>query len=277
MIDRLPPQSIEAEQSVLGSILIDRDAVIEVAEFLRPEDFYRQAHGTVYAAILDLSERREPVDVVTVAEALERTERPRGDRRARLPRHAIEPDADRGPRAQYARIVERKARAAEPDRRRGQDRRHRLRGPGGGPGGDRPRRARAVRGQPAARRGRLLAAQAACSTTPTTGSTTSTSTAARSAASGPASSDLDTLTTGLQKSDLVILAARPSIGKTSFALNIAEHAAVRDTQDRRHLQPRDEQGAARAAAALLGRQHRLASDCGRASSRRWTSRASRRR
>ena len=50
MIDRLPPQSLEAEQSVLGAILIDRDAVIEVAEFLRPEDFYRQANGRVYAA-----------------------------------------------------------------------------------------------------------------------------------------------------------------------------------------------------------------------------------
>src|SRR2546423_12240844 len=72
MIDRLPPQSLEAEQSVLGAILIDRDVVVEVAEFLRPEDFYRQANGTIYRAILDLFERREPVDIVTVAEALER-------------------------------------------------------------------------------------------------------------------------------------------------------------------------------------------------------------
>ena len=74
MIDRLPPQSLEAEQSVLGAILIDRDAVVEVAEFLRPEDFYRQANGRIYAAILDLFERREPIDIVTVAEALERRE-----------------------------------------------------------------------------------------------------------------------------------------------------------------------------------------------------------
>ena len=71
-IDRLPPQSIEAEQSVLGALLIDRDAVIEVAELLRPEDFYRSHHGTVYAAILELSEKREPVDLVTVSEVLER-------------------------------------------------------------------------------------------------------------------------------------------------------------------------------------------------------------
>ena len=66
------------------------------------------------------------------------------------------------------------------------------------------------------------------STTPTTGSTTSTPIAARSAASAPGFTDLDTLTTGLQKSDLIVLAARPSVGKTSFALNIAEHAAVKE-------------------------------------------------
>src|SRR5512146_357210 len=71
-IDRLPPQSVEAEQSVLGALLIDRDAVIEVAELLQPGDFYRQAHGQVYAAVLHLYERREPVDIVTVSEVLER-------------------------------------------------------------------------------------------------------------------------------------------------------------------------------------------------------------
>ena len=61
VIDRLPPQSLEAEQSVLGAILIDRDAVVEVAEFLRPADFYRQANGKIFEAVLDLFERREPI------------------------------------------------------------------------------------------------------------------------------------------------------------------------------------------------------------------------
>src|SRR3954453_16945749 len=78
MIDPLPPQGLEAEQSVLGAILIDRDAIVEVAEFLRPADFYRQANGSVYAAILELFERREPIDIVTVAEALERNEQLEG-------------------------------------------------------------------------------------------------------------------------------------------------------------------------------------------------------
>ena len=72
VIDRLPPQNVDSEQAVLGSILIDRDAIIEVADFLHPEDFYRQAHGTIFAAMLGLFEHREPIDVVTVAEALER-------------------------------------------------------------------------------------------------------------------------------------------------------------------------------------------------------------
>ena len=184
MIDRLPPQSVEAEQSVLGSILIDRDAVIEVAEFLKPEDFYRQAHAKVYAVILDLFERREPIDIVTVAEALERSE----DLEAIGGRAYLGTLSNATPTAvhatQYARIVERKARAAEPDRGRGPDRRHRLRGPGRGPGGHRSRGVRAVRGQPAAGRRRASRSSVACSTTHTTGSTTCTRTAARSAGSG---------------------------------------------------------------------------------------------
>ena len=71
-VDRLPPQNIDAEQSVLGSLLIDREAVIKIAPFLQPGDFYREAHGEIYAAILDLHERREPADFVTLCDELER-------------------------------------------------------------------------------------------------------------------------------------------------------------------------------------------------------------
>ena len=70
--DRLPPQNIEAEQSVLGSLLLDREAIIRVAPFLRPEDFYREAHGQIYTAIIDLHERREPADFVTLCDELDR-------------------------------------------------------------------------------------------------------------------------------------------------------------------------------------------------------------
>ncbi|MBL8126097.1 MAG: replicative DNA helicase, partial [Chloroflexia bacterium] len=54
VIERLPPHNLEAEQSVLGSLLIDRDAIIRVASFLKPEDFYLSANGLIYGAILDL-------------------------------------------------------------------------------------------------------------------------------------------------------------------------------------------------------------------------------
>jgi len=109
MIDRLPPQSLEAEESVLGSILIDRDAIIEIAPILTPDDFYRAANGSIYRAMLDLYERREPVDIVTVAEALERV----GDLDVVGGRTYLSSLANKTPTAvhavPYARIVERKA------------------------------------------------------------------------------------------------------------------------------------------------------------------------
>ena len=70
--NKLLPQNIEAEEAVLGSLLIDPDAIIRVATFLQPDDFYVQRHNWVYAAIRDLHERREPADLVTLTDELER-------------------------------------------------------------------------------------------------------------------------------------------------------------------------------------------------------------
>lgn len=70
--EKLPPQNIEAEQAVLGSLLIDREAIAKVATFLRTEDFYRQAHGAIFEAILELFDRHEPADLVTLCDELGR-------------------------------------------------------------------------------------------------------------------------------------------------------------------------------------------------------------
>ena len=70
-MERVPPQNIEAEQSVLGSMLIDRDAIITAAEMLKPSDFYRDGHQKIFTAMLALAERNEPVDLITLAEELE--------------------------------------------------------------------------------------------------------------------------------------------------------------------------------------------------------------
>ena len=60
--DRQPPQDLQAEQSVLGGMLLSKDAIADVVEVLRSADFYRPAHQTVYDAILDLYGRGEPAD-----------------------------------------------------------------------------------------------------------------------------------------------------------------------------------------------------------------------
>ena len=69
-IERVPPQNLEAEQSVLGSMLLDRDAIARVVESLRPEDFYRDLHRMIFTAMLELFERGEPVDLITVTNKL---------------------------------------------------------------------------------------------------------------------------------------------------------------------------------------------------------------
>ena len=69
--DKLPPQSIEAEQSVLGSLLLSKKAIIKVSDILRPEDFYRDIHGIIYETMLELFEKNEPIDLMTVSNRLE--------------------------------------------------------------------------------------------------------------------------------------------------------------------------------------------------------------
>jgi replicative DNA helicase len=71
--DRLPPQDVPAEQSVIGAMLLSKDAIADVIENLREVDFYRPAHQTIFAAVLDLYARGEPADAVTVAAELART------------------------------------------------------------------------------------------------------------------------------------------------------------------------------------------------------------
>lgn len=73
--DKLVPHSVEAEEAVLGSLLIDPEALFRVSPFLKPDDFYLQKNGWVYEAILSLHERREPIDFVTLCDDLERQDR----------------------------------------------------------------------------------------------------------------------------------------------------------------------------------------------------------
>jgi len=74
-VEKLLPQNIEAECGVLGSIIIDPEAIVQVSDFLHPEDFYRDAHRTIYEVILHLYQSSEPADFITICDELERRNR----------------------------------------------------------------------------------------------------------------------------------------------------------------------------------------------------------
>ena len=68
---RIPPHNVEAEQSVLGSLMLDKDAIIKIADIVRPGDFYKNDHNQIYETMLELYEDREPIDVLSLANRLE--------------------------------------------------------------------------------------------------------------------------------------------------------------------------------------------------------------
>lgn len=67
---KLPPQNIEAEIAVLGALMIDENAIVKIADFLAAEDFYRSAHKTIFEAMLKLYEKQEPIDVLNISNVL---------------------------------------------------------------------------------------------------------------------------------------------------------------------------------------------------------------
>ncbi|MBD3156799.1 replicative DNA helicase [Candidatus Peregrinibacteria bacterium] len=70
-ISHVPPHSLEAERSTLGALLIDKDAIIKIADLITDEDFYHEKHATLYRAIVELFEKRQPIDVLTLTSLLE--------------------------------------------------------------------------------------------------------------------------------------------------------------------------------------------------------------
>lgn len=73
-LDRLPPQNIEAEQSVLGSLMLDKDAIIKVSDILKKDDFYRTAHQFIFETAMELFEQNEPIDLLSVSNRLDEKE-----------------------------------------------------------------------------------------------------------------------------------------------------------------------------------------------------------
>jgi len=70
-LGRLPPHNLEAEESLLGSILTDQDALLKIIDTVKPEDFYKDSHRIILDCMLDLFERHDPIDLLTVGNRLE--------------------------------------------------------------------------------------------------------------------------------------------------------------------------------------------------------------
>jgi replicative DNA helicase len=71
ILDKIPPQSMEAEMSFLGSVLIDKEALLKVADMIKPDDFYKSAHSKIFECVLELYDKNEPIDLLTLSNRLQ--------------------------------------------------------------------------------------------------------------------------------------------------------------------------------------------------------------
>ena len=142
---RLPPQDLEAERSVLGAMMLSADAMAEVVETLDPTDFYRSAHGKIYEALRTLFAHGEPVDVITAVEALRRSGVLDEVGGALYLRDLVDEVPTPAGAAHYARIVADAALRAAADRRGRRHHGRRLPGARGGRPDRRRRRAAYLR------------------------------------------------------------------------------------------------------------------------------------
>ena len=224
---RTPPQDVEAEISVLGSLMLDKDAIYRVADTLSPRDFYKPVHKDIYEAMLDLCTRREPVDVLSVTSRLKEKDKLEEIGGSAYLATLVNSVPTASHVEHYATTVKRKrllrdlisasAHIAQLGYREADDveelideAEQRI----FGIAKDSLRQdffpVKDILPEAAERIERLHKGDGAL----------------RGVSTG--FTGLDNYLAGLQKSDLVILAARPSLGKTALALNIAKHVALRE-------------------------------------------------
>lgn len=224
----VPPNAIQAEQNVLGGLLLDNDAADKIAGVLQPADFYRQDNRLIFTAIMSMLEQGKPVDVLTLETHLAESGRleqagglaylgllaqntPSSANIATYAGMVYEKAMERGLLAAANKIV---STVSEHGTTQGKI-----------------ERAQAAVMDVGDRRKASEAVTAASVLTEVIGGIDQRF-HSQDALSGLASGfhDLDEMTSGFQSGDLVIVAGRPSMGKTSFSMNIAEHVALRENK-----------------------------------------------
>jgi len=222
---KLPPQHIEAEQSVLGGILIENEAINRVTEILDPEDFYRDAHRKIFNALINLSERDEPADLITLTNELRKIDQIDSIGGASYLASLIDSVPTAANIEYYAKIVKEKAilrkliqTSTEIITQSYEDR--------GDVEGFLDEAERAIfeisekRVRPSFYPIREIVKASF--------TTIEKLFQKKEAVTGVPSGfrELDRMTAGFQPSDLIIIAGRPSMGKTAFCLDVAEYAAI---------------------------------------------------
>lgn len=223
----MPPQSLDAERSILGAILLDKDSIIKIADMITADDFYSYQHGVIFEAVLQLFEKRIPIDIVTLSELLESAGKTKEAGGAGYLAELVNNTPSAANIVYYAQIVKGKAilrrliSAGADITEMGYEEdseisevldaaEQKLFGVSQNSLKNKFFAIRDVLTDAFDRIDKIHKDKDKG--------------AIRGVPSG--FRDLDGITAGFQKSDLIILAARPSMGKTSFSLNLAENAAI---------------------------------------------------
>ncbi len=224
---KIPPQNIEAEESLLGSIMLDKDAVVKIADTVTPADFYSETNRQVFEAMLDLYEHRDPIDVLSLSNKLKEKkilEQTGGSTYLTKLVNTV-PTATNV--TQYAGIVREKAtlrrliRSASEISELGYDEDREI-----DKTLDQAEQLIFNVSQKYLKDKFIPLKDVLVEAFDRIDELHKSSGKLRGIPTGFA--DLDNILSGLQNSDLVILAARPSVGKTSLALDIARHVSVKE-------------------------------------------------
>jgi len=227
--DKLPPQNNEAEQCLLGCLMLDKDAIIKVVDFVKPEDFYKGTHQDIYQVMVDLYEKSEPIDTLSISSKLKERNRLEDIGGVSYLTSLINTVPTATHVSNYARIVRQKKilrdliSASEEIGlsafNENEDVDYLL---------DKAEKTVFDIGQRALTQNFVAIKDILPETFERLDNLAKHHGALRGVSTG--FRDLDKKLSGLQKSDLIILAARPGMGKTSLALDIARHVAVRENQ-----------------------------------------------
>jgi len=223
----VPPQNLEAEAGLLGGLLVDKEALIKVADLVAPDDFYVDRNGIIYSAMLDLYEAREPIDLLTLSSRLEDVKEIEKIGGSAYLTNLVEQVPTAAHVVHYAQIVAHKATlrrligAANTIAGFGYDESAPLDGLL-----DKAEQTLFGVSQKHLKQNFIPISSVLAESFDRLDELHKDKNSLRGVPTGFKS--LDGLLAGLQKSDLVILAARPSMGKTTLALNIAHHVATKE-------------------------------------------------